>query len=57
MRIINLQKYIAEELPYISLYFKKAALLVKNRIRGDVDPREHNIFLDIEKWYIPEQHQ
>jgi peptide/nickel transport system substrate-binding protein len=53
----NLQEYIAEELPYNSLYFKKAALLVKDRIRGDVDPREHNIFLDIEKWYIPEQHQ
>jgi len=53
----NLQKYIAEELPYISLYFKKAALLVKNRIRGEVNPREHNIFLDVEKWYIPEQHQ
>jgi len=51
------QKHIAEELPYNSLYFKKAALLVKSRIRGGVEPRDHNIFLDIEKWYIPEDRQ
>ena len=30
----NLQRYIAEELPYNSLYFKKAALLIKSRVRG-----------------------
>ena len=53
----GVQKHIAEELPYNSLYFKKAALLVKSRIRGEVRPRNHNIFLNIEKWYIPEQYQ
>lgn len=53
----NLQQFIAEELPYNSLYFKKAALLIKSRIRGETDPREHNIFLDIENWYIPEEWQ
>lgn len=53
----DLQKFIAEELPYNSLYFKKAALLVKSRVRGGVEPGEHNIFLDIQKWYIPELEQ
>ncbi len=49
----NLQQFIAEELPYNSLYFKKAALIVKSRVKGTVDPREHNIFLNIQDWYIP----
>ena len=53
----EVQKHVAEELPYNSLYFKTAALLVKNRVRGEVEPRDHNIFLNIEKWYIPEQRQ
>lgn len=53
----SLQRFIAEELPYNSLYFKKAALLIKNRVRGDLDPREHNIFTNIERWYIPEKWQ
>ncbi|NLO24750.1 MAG: peptide ABC transporter substrate-binding protein [Clostridiales bacterium] len=53
----NLQRYIAEELPYNSLYFKKAALLIKSRVRGEIGPREHNVFMDIEKWYIPEELQ
>ncbi len=53
----NLQQFIAEELPYNSLYFKKAALIVKNRIKGTVDPREHNVFLNVEQWYIPTEFQ
>lgn len=53
----KVQQHIREELPYNSLYFKKAALLVKNRIRGEKEPREHNIFLDISNWYIPEDKQ
>jgi len=50
----EVQKYIREELPYNSLYFKTAALLVKKRVKGDIEPREYNIFLNINKWYIPE---
>jgi len=53
----RVQQYIRDELPYNSLYFKKAALLVKNRIRGEKEPREYNIFLDINNWYIPEDKQ
>jgi peptide/nickel transport system substrate-binding protein len=53
----KVQQYIREELPYNSLYFKKAALLAKKRIRGEIEPREHNIFLNINKWYIPKDMQ
>lgn len=53
----KLQQYIREELPYISLYFKKAALLLKKRVKGNITPREHNIFLNINEWYIPEELQ
>lgn len=53
----QIQQYIREELPYNSLYFKTAALLIKKRVKGDIEPREHNIFLNINKWYIPERLQ
>jgi peptide/nickel transport system substrate-binding protein len=53
----KVQQYIRENLPYNSLYFKNAALLVKNKIQGEIEPRDHNIFLNINKWYIPESMQ
>ncbi len=53
----EVQKYIREELPYNSLYFKTAALLAKKRVKGSIEPGEHNIFLNVDKWYIPESLQ
>ena len=48
---------ITEELPYVSLFFKNKALLIDKKIMGDVDPTFHNIYRNIEKWYIPKEFQ
>ena len=34
----DLEAYTAEELPYISLLFRKSALFVNGRIEGTFDP-------------------
>lgn len=47
-----LQKQIAEELPYISLYFRTSAVLYNDRLRGDVNPIGTNIYNNIHKWYL-----
>lgn len=53
----KLQSVITEELPYVSLFFKNKALLIDKKIMGDVDPTFHNIYRNIEKWYIPKEFQ
>lgn len=48
----ELEDFLIEELPYVSLYFKNSALLVNNKIKGDKEPKPFNIYYNIEDWYI-----
>ncbi len=48
----NLQKYFVEQTPYISLYFKKNVLIVKEKVKGTIEPLPLNVFANIEKWTI-----
>ena len=48
----QLQKYIIDELPYISLYFRTSAVIYNTRIKGNINPNFNNIYNDIEKLYI-----
>ena len=36
----ELQKYISDELPYISLYFRNAALITNDKIQGELKPQK-----------------
>lgn len=51
----DLQQYIIEELPYISLYFRTSAVLTSNRVRGDVQPTKDYIYGNIQDWFIYER--
>ncbi|MTI66718.1 MAG: peptide ABC transporter substrate-binding protein [Firmicutes bacterium] len=53
----EISKLIKEDLPYVSLFFKNSALLVNNRIKGDINPKSYNIYNNIDKWFIPEELQ
>ncbi|MTI48563.1 peptide ABC transporter substrate-binding protein [Sporosalibacterium faouarense] len=48
----ELQNYLIEELPYVSLYFDNSALLVNNKIKGDINPKSFNIYYNIQDWFI-----
>ncbi|OOB80384.1 MAG: hypothetical protein BEN19_05205 [Epulopiscium sp. Nuni2H_MBin003] len=48
----NLQYYIETEIPYISLYFKSGALIVKDRLSGTISPDPLNIFSNIHLWEL-----
>jgi peptide/nickel transport system substrate-binding protein len=47
------QNHFAEELPYISLFFKDSAVVAKKKVMGPIEPSQSNLFLNINKWYIP----
>lgn len=51
----NLQKYIAEEIPYLSLVFRNSALFTNKRIYGEIQPLENNIYHAINEWFIYEE--
>lgn len=51
----NLQKYISEELPYLSLYFRTAALITNERIQGEIKPRKEFFAGNIQDWFIYEK--
>lgn len=53
--IEQIQVLIVEDLPFVSLYFKDAALLVQDRIKGDINPQSFNIYYNISEWFIPEE--
>lgn len=55
MAYSNLQKKIAEELPYVSIAFRDFVMLSSDRIQGQVKPLENNIFDNINEWYLYEQ--
>ncbi len=48
----NLQKKIAEELPYISIAFRNFILLSSEKVHGDVKPLENNVFDNINEWFL-----
>jgi len=50
----NLQRYIAEELPIISIAFRTGVLLTDPSIAGDIQPSLNNIFQNIDEWFIVE---
>jgi peptide/nickel transport system substrate-binding protein len=51
---INLQKSFREEVPCISLFFREAALVVRDKIQGEIKPDAVNPFRSISRWFIPE---
>jgi len=50
----KLQKFIADELPYISLYFRNAALITNERIQGKINPQKEFYIGNIKDWFIYE---
>lgn len=48
----QLQQYFATTNPYISLYFKKSVLMMKNKVAGTIKPTPLNIFANVEEWVI-----
>jgi len=48
----QLNDYIIDELPYISLYLRTSAIIYNSRIKGELNPHFSNIYNDIEKLYI-----
>lgn len=48
----NIQKYIASELPCISIAFRKKTLLYSENIKGEKSPAINNIYSNINQWYI-----
>lgn len=53
----RLQQSFREEVPCISLFFRDAAVVVRNRIRGEIKPDAVNPYRSIHKWFIPENKQ
>ncbi|MCC5911766.1 MAG: peptide ABC transporter substrate-binding protein [Clostridiaceae bacterium] len=51
-RYSELQQHIAEELPYISLFFSNGAIAVRDEIKGEFKPNHYNLFNGIESWFI-----
>lgn len=43
---------IDEELPYVSLVFRKSALFLDDRIEGEINPIQFDFLNGIESWYI-----
>lgn len=48
----SLQKYVMEEIPYASLFFKNRVLLINNSLKGPLKPRFFNPYKNIEKCKI-----
>ncbi|NLI89948.1 MAG: peptide ABC transporter substrate-binding protein [Epulopiscium sp.] len=49
---LKMQTHFSEQLPYISLYFRTAALLTNEKIKGDINPHHMNQYQNIHMWYI-----
>lgn len=47
-----LEEQLTTEVPYISLFFRNGAIIVKDKIKGDLKPQSYNIFSNIEDWFI-----
>lgn len=53
----RLQQSFREEVPCISLFFRDAAVVVRNKIRGEIKPDAVNPYRNIQKWFIPKNKQ
>lgn len=53
----SLQQSFKEEVPCISLFFREAALVVRNKIQGEIVPDAVNPYRSIHQWFIPESKQ
>ncbi len=51
----HISDFITDELPYISLYFRNSAILINDKIKGDINSDMSNIYLGIENCYINEE--
>ncbi|MDR5657951.1 peptide ABC transporter substrate-binding protein [Serpentinicella sp. ANB-PHB4] len=48
----QIQQHIVDEVPYHTLLFKNASVIMRNNIQGEIKPNAYNIFKGIEEWYI-----
>ncbi len=53
----TLQRDLREEVPCISLFFRDAAVVVRDKIRGEIKPDVVNPYRSIHQWFIPESKQ
>lgn len=53
----KIQDVLREEVPNVSLFFRDAAIVVREKVRGDVKPDVVNPYRNIEAWYIPKSRQ
>lgn len=44
----KLQKYISQEIPYISLVFRQSSVYSSQRLQGNISPAEYNVYNGIE---------
>ncbi|SHJ00102.1 peptide ABC transporter substrate-binding protein [Lutispora thermophila] len=49
----EIQRIIKDDLPIISLFYKKYALVMRNKVRGEIIADSENLFRTINHWYIP----
>ena len=53
----NLQEFIVDDLPYVSLFFKNRGLLVDTKVLGPLEPSFFKLYKGLEKCFIPEELQ
>lgn len=51
----KIQDGFVEEVPCISLFFREGAIVVRNKVKGDIQPDSFNQFRNINKWFISKQ--
>ncbi|MCQ1528495.1 peptide ABC transporter substrate-binding protein [Lutispora saccharofermentans] len=51
---LELQRIIKDELPVISLFYKEYALVMRSKVRGEIQADSENLFRTINNWYITE---
>lgn len=53
----EMQDLLLEDLPYVGLFFTNNALVMDEKIKGDINPLEYGLYNNIEKWFIPKELQ
>lgn len=53
----KIQNIIREEVPCVSLFFREAAIVTRDKVRGDIKPDIVNPYRNVEMWYIPKSKQ
>jgi peptide/nickel transport system substrate-binding protein len=53
----SFEQIFREEVPCVSLFFRDAAVVVRNKIRGEIKPDAMNPYRSIHQWFIPESKQ